>query len=210
MNILKKLGALATAFVVVLALSVSSPAEAASKNAYQKKWGTFATQTFTGSGDDFVDLPVAVRSGIIYAQHSGSSNFIVHSLDSNDNVIDYLVNEIGATDTVAVFGFGYRNTKTKAFEVQADGAWTITIKQANLAPSYQSSGSGNWVMKYQKGAKRVRITHDGSSNFIVHQFCSNGVTNYVMNEIGSYSGRKKLSAGYCILEIYADGNWSFQ
>lgn len=203
------LKAISMALMVVLTMSFSSIAEAAG-NAYTKKWGTFTTKTFHGTGDDFIDLSSAKKAGIIVATHEGDSNFIVESLDAYGNSIDLLVNEIGWYEGEALFGFGWSSKKAKSFEIQADGDWTITIKDVNKAPKFTSSGYGPHVMKYQGGLKRYRISHTGDSNFIVEEYCTNGYDDLVINEIGTYSGRKQLSGGNCLISVQADGDWKFK
>ena len=67
------------------------------------------------------------------------------------------------------------------------------------------------VVKYDGPAAVFSITHDGQSNFQV-TLCdpSNGeATAFPVNEIGPYTGRNPISAGPTIIEVIADGNWTF-
>jgi hypothetical protein len=72
---------LAFAISVLLIILSSPPALAA--DAYTNKWGTFKTQTFSGTGDDVIQLPVAVKAGYLTASHSGEANFAIWSLDAS-------------------------------------------------------------------------------------------------------------------------------
>ena len=208
MSFSKKVKSIAIAISMMLLITVPQSANAVARG-YESKWGNFTTKVYSGSGDDFVDLPKARRYGIIQVSHDGDSNFIVHSLDAGGDVIDYLVNEIGSVEATVTFGFGYFDPKTKSFEIQADGDWEIRVREVNKAPAYHRTGSGTTVMKYSAGQKRFRIRHSGESNFIIWQHCTNGESELIVNVIGSYNGRKYLRSGKCVLEIKAEGPWSF-
>lgn len=202
----KLIAVLATA---LLAFAVSTPAEAA--NAYDTKWGTFSSLTLSGSGDDVVSIPKALKAGVIRATHDGEANFIVHSLDSSMTANEYLINEIGSYEADGAFGLGWSNKKTTGFEVQADGNWTITLLPFSKAPAFTGAGIGQGVFRATIKARKVMtFKHNGGANFIVHQFCTNGATNYLINEIGTYSGRKVVSSGTCLFEVIADGAWSIK
>lgn len=204
---MKKILALLVA--AFLAFTVSTPAEAA--NAYDTKWGTFATVSLSGSGDDVISIPKALKAGIIRATHNGEANFIVHSLDSSMETNEYLINEIGEYQSDGAFGLGWSSKKTTGFEIQADGDWTITLLPFSKGPAFTGSGTGDGVFRATvKSRKVMTFKHNGSANFIVHQFCTNGATNYLINEIGSYSGRKVVSSGTCLFEVIADGDWSIK
>jgi hypothetical protein len=209
MKLSNKIKAMLIAILLVAIVPSGLGADAASKNAYQTKWGTYSDKLFRGDGDDIVDLKNSIRYGIVVGYYAGDSNFIVNSLDSRGESIDLLFNEIGYTKGAVTFGFGYSSAKAKSFEVQADGPWTLTIREMNKASAFKSSGSGFAVMKYSSSTKRFRIRHSGDSNFIVKEYCTNGRDELVINEIGNYSGKKQIYGGSCIIEIQADGDWSF-
>lgn len=206
----RKFAAIAIATAILLASPWALSADAATKNAYQKKWGTFSTKTYSGTGDDVIVLSSAIKTGLVSATHDGASNFSVTSYSTTGAYNALWFNEIGAYSGKVEFGFYSFTAKTKSFEVSADGNWSIKIMEANKASAFKTSGSGSAILKYNKGAKAWRITHDGDSNFVVNQFCTSGNSKLVVNEIGSYSGKKLLLKGTCILAIKADGNWAFK
>lgn len=192
-----------------LLLCASVPAQAA--DAYDAKWGKFSTVTISGSGADVVQLAKPLVAGILVASHDGEANFIVHSFNSKLKPKEYLVNEIGPFSGSVAFGIGYTKSKTYGFEIEADGAWTLILKPFSMAKTLTKSGRGFGVYKVTYPSRKIlKFTHDGSANFIVHQFCTNGSIDYVVNEIGRYSGKKIVSAGKCLLEIMADGNWTIK
>jgi hypothetical protein len=195
---------------LLMTVALSTPA-AATKNAYDRKWGTFTTVTLNGQGTDVVELSKSVTAGFLKVTHDGESNFIVRSLKSGLSTHEYLVNEIGQYEGSVVFGMGWSKSKTIGFEVEADGDWSITILPMSKAPTLKSSGEGTGVFKTTvKTRKSVRFSHTGSSNFIVRQYCTTGSTQFLVNEIGAWSGRKVMASGTCIVEVVADGSWTIK
>lgn len=58
--------------------------------------------------------------------HNGNSNFIVHLMDTNGNVQEYVVNEIGAYNGSQAFNVPEGDY---LLNVEADGSWTVKITQ---------------------------------------------------------------------------------
>lgn len=60
------------------------------------KFSDFGETTVTGVGDDVIDLPTPGFPCIMEISHSGSKNFIVHTVDSSGSDVDSLINTIGS------------------------------------------------------------------------------------------------------------------
>jgi hypothetical protein len=148
--------------------------------------------------------------------HNGSANFIVQLLDSNGKTIDYVVNEIGSFDGSKAEGI--QNAGTYILDIQADGNWTVTIQQPRptTAPSTTSfRGKGQvatQLFRMRSGLKTIKMTHDGTANFIVQILDNNGnAVDYIVNEIGKFNGSKAegiQNDGIYLFDIQADGNWT--
>jgi hypothetical protein len=70
-------------------------------------------------------------------------------------------------------------------------------------------GSGDDVIRYNGSAATLTSTHDGSSNFIIWGYESDGrIAGLIVNEIGAYSGTDLIEPGTAILDIVADGSWT--
>ena len=201
---------MAIGMALVLALAVSSPADAAKKvNPYVKKWTTFATQTYSGSGDSVLELPKALKAGIIKFTHDGERNFAVWNLNTSLEHNDLLVNTIGEYSGTRTFGLNFMSKKTKALEITADGNWTAVVSPMNSAPKFTGAGAGEGVFKVSLKKKPLwKFSHDGERNFAVWEYCTNGGTDLLVNTIGTYSGKKVGLSGSCIIDVTADGNWS--
>jgi hypothetical protein len=205
---LRKLIAISISALVAVSV-LGGPANASTRD-YVKAWGKFATQTYSGVGDDVISLPRAIKSFIVEGSHSGTSNFAVWALDNDGGNNDLLFNEVGSFQGITTTGMMGWNAKSKFLEVTADGPWTLTLKSLEKAQSFTRSGNGQAVMKYSSGFRVWSVQHSGTSNFSIWQYCSNGNSELLVNDIGNYSGRKKLISGKCILVVEADGAWSLR
>lgn len=202
---MKKLFALVATALLTLTVSISADAA----DPFDTKWGKFTAVSFNGSGSDVIQLSKPLKAGMLVAVADGDSNFIIQSLDSKLGTKELLVNEIGAFTGSKTFGLSYSSGKTYGFSVEAEGSWQITLRPLSKAPALPKKGSGSGVFKLTNSARKIlKITHDGESNFIVEQDCTNGSSDLVINKIGSFSGKKILNSGKCIVQITADGNWT--
>ncbi len=172
------------------------------------EYGDFAPKTITGRGDDYIKLPAGAKTGVIVATHSGTSNFILKTETSSGGYGELLANEIGRYKGTTAFGLiSWDRGKSKYLEVTADGAWTIKVLPMSKVPTLPTSGKGPGVYKYTtKSAKTRVVKHAGTSNFLV-RYHHDGSFDTLVNEIGSYSGKKRFVAGPGIVEIDADGKW---
>lgn len=183
--------------------------EAAAKKAAEVAAAN-APKDYSGVGDDVVNITKhgdGTGAEVAIIQHTGGSNFAVHTLDSSLAKTDLLVNEIGPySGTVA---FDLRSSQqTKALKVTADGAWTIKLVPLSsvrkLDGSAPMTGRGDDVFYYTGPAKAAVFTHDGSSNIAVHSYSTRA--DLLVNEIGPYTGTIVWTPG--LYQVTADGNWS--
>ncbi len=204
---MKKIVAILAA--TLFAVSISMPASAA--DAFATKWGTFKAFTLSGFGDDVVQIPSALKAGFVTSTHDGESNFVVWALDTSLEKTSLVVNTIGTDPDVRDFGLSYGAKRIKAFEVSADGNWSITVKPVSVAPSLPSSGFGAGVFKVTLKSKPIwQTTHVGEDNFIIWQYCTSGSTTLVANGIGNYKAKKVGTSGSCILTVQGDGKWTIK
>lgn len=162
-----------------------------------------------GQGDDIV--PFEIPEGgvaVVRFTHSGGSNFQVATFDAAGQRIEGLVNEIGQYEGTRPLNFA---SDPVEFEIKADGAWTATISSLLTLPPVtppRAEGSGDQVLFLgDVDATSVQATHDGTSNFQVTAWGDS--REGLINEIGTYDGRVRLPSDALILEVVADGNWSF-
>lgn len=174
--------------------------------------------SFSGHGNTTTGF-FFLSTGLVTATytHNGSSNFIVHAIDSSGQDTLFLANEIGVASGTrsdrARFSTNYLLT------IQADGDWTITLDQphpTSAPPAPQTYGGHSrqitsFVQLYS-GIITVRATHNGHSNFIVHLVDTNGsIEEFVFNEIGAVNGSKAFglgTSGIYFFDVDADGDWT--
>jgi len=167
---------------------------------------------YSGSGDAVlqIGLPAGPDSiGIATLSHSGSRNFVVWSLDENLEQSDLIVNTIGAYSGSVPFNLE-TNERITAFEINADGAWTITLRDVltvREAPQGETStGQGDDVLVYRGDATIADVTHSGERNFVIWSYGDG--TDLIINDIGPYSGSVRWQAGAALIQVSADGAWS--
>lgn len=169
---------------------------------------------YEGAGDDVVTITKPTSVAIVHLVHTGQRNFIVRTVNAAGAGGGGLVNEIGAYDGVRLLDVR-EGEETAALEITADGSWTADVMPLNMATLWSGSdslmGTGDAVVVIPGGltkATPTAILHTGSSNFIVRGYGDTSSSGLV-NEIGAYQGTKLLPRGLNVLEITADGSWSF-
>lgn len=167
-----------------------------------------------GKGDKVAKFTIpADAPAIAKISYSGTSNFVVESLAVDGSTNDLLVNVIGKYKGTVLFDTDIE-TYSVAFRVTASGSWTIAIQPLTSARSWNGTtkltGTGDDVVVLNPasiGLTTVKITHSGSSNFVVIGF-SDSASDLLVNEIGHYSGEQLLTEGTLLLQIEADGAWT--
>ena len=115
---------LAVAVLTLAALacggSSSSPREAGPTSTR----ATCRAQTFSGRGDEVLELPDSVR-GCTKAKiaHDGTANIIVWSYGTGNEQRELLVNDIGHYEGTVKW-----DQQASSLEIKADGAWSIAFE----------------------------------------------------------------------------------
>lgn len=144
--------------------------------------------------------------------HRGSSNFAVKSIAADGSSNGLLVNEIGNYAGTVLFDTSI-SEHSVAFDVEADGSWTILIQHPSKARRWDGRSAltarGDSVLFISpavSGFLSVTASHRGSSNFAVRAYGDQ--RSLLVNEIGRFSGRVLVPSGTLLLEVTADGDWS--
>ena len=191
----------------------ASPTVPASPIATLEPEPAFAAIALTGTGSSVprFDIPVDTAA-IAEISHTGASNFAVWTLDEAGAQQDLLVNTIGNYAGTVLFDEA-TGSHSVAFDVEADGPWSITVKPVTEAFEWngteQLAGSGDDVAilnPASSGLKTVTLVHDGDGNFAIWAY--GPMTDLIVNEIGPYNGEVLLPDGTFLFEITANGPWS--
>lgn len=185
-----------------------------------KIFNSFEPFTISGSGSTVIrDVNIPAEFIVYNATHNGEHNFIARFYDCNDGR-ESLVNEIGNYSCTQIFdATDIDDSSPGMVEVDADGDWSITFSPVRAVVSNETSTSFSGYGADITGAFKstgnmvCTVSHDGSSNFIVHAYelTENGDREPVANEIGEYNGqcviRTKKDTLY-FFAVDADGNWT--
>ena len=174
----------------------------------------FEPIALSGTGDAIPQFTIpADAPAIATITHQGESNFAVITLAEDGSENDLLVNRIGNYAGTVLFDAD-EGQHSVAFEVTADGAWTIDIKPVTEArawdPASAIDGTGDDVLRTDpepSGLTPITVSHQGESNFVVIAHAPDGAA-LLVNEIGNYSGEVALGAGSVLVQVNADGTWS--
>ena len=157
-----------------------------------------------------ITLPPGVN--VLTFTHSGSRNFIVTSYDAKGNS-DLLINEIGAFSGKKWLAGGTAYT----FDIQADGAWSVSADLIGTQGGSSFSGKGfdvSGTFTPPTAPTAFAFTHTGRRNFIVTLNCDGAYADLIQNEIGQVSGSRIVrfpqGASTCFWEVEADGNWTIK
>lgn len=142
-------------------------------------------------------------------EHEGTRNFIVRAFPTAGGNPTLLVNTIGAYSGSRPLA----GNTTLAFDIQADGPWTMTIAPIGAGGDGPFSGRGDAVSNLFRAfrAGPWQFTHTGARNFVVRLQCDGGAA-LIQNTIGAVdaSGIVRPSGSACFWEVQADGEWSLR
>ncbi|MFK0040780.1 NINE protein [Paenarthrobacter sp. NPDC090517] len=163
-----------------------------------------ATQTFTGVGDDIKTADLAGEPAIVTFTCEACGGNTVLKTNGRDSL---LVNTIGAYSGKHVVDTTSTSV-TSEFEINANGAWTLTIEDVSTIPASKGpvSGQGDQVIRLSEKSTKAAIVYQGEGNFVVQGFGGN-YGELAVNEIGSYSGTVKLT-GPGFVQVTAKGDWT--
>lgn len=173
----------------------------------QPAWESFAVE---GQGDDVIDFTIPDdQPAVLELSHTGSANFALISYTTDGEQIDLLVNTIGPYE-------GSRPINLQAdelvaeLEITADGSWSITALPLAELPTMDEAfeGTGDQVILYEGSGDRLTATHDGEANFAVWTWNTTD-RDLLVNEIGPYQGTVRIDSATVLIEVVADGNWTF-
>ena len=151
--------------------------------------------------------PITPRSAqsVLTFTHNGARNFVVQVFRGNAR--DLLVNKIGVYQ-------GQRpvmGAEPFTLNIEADGAWTVSITPVggNGAPAFSGRGDAVSAQFTPPGTGPWEFKNTGARNFVVYLHCRNG-RQLVQNRIGAFEGSAVTQFGTapCYWEVESDGQWS--
>jgi len=105
------------------------------------------------------------------------------------------------------------NSGTVAFDVTADGEWSIKVEPLSSGGSPSFSGAGDLVSPLFTPPRvgNWAIAHDESAEFVVYAHCTGGSV-LVEDVSGAVQEQQQVAfaRGPCFWEVRADGAWSLK
>lgn len=168
------------------------------------------SKTWSGTGDKVIKFDRNYGPSILVISHTGSSNFVVHNLDSEKEMIDLLVNVIGNYKGKVPVDFRI-SQNTNYLQVNADGNWSIKLTQLSTSAlskisSSSYKGNGDDLLYVDNDFTTGNFVSSGDSNFIVLSYGKD--IDLLINDISPYKGEVLIPNGTTILEIKSEGSWS--
>jgi hypothetical protein len=154
------------------------------------------------------DSGLNVGIDVVSLSHDGHSTFVVSVIQDN-----------GGTETLTSAIGPYQGQRPLvvsgpvAFQVTADGNWSLTVQPIPQGGTPNFQGSGDAVGGYftPPPAGQWQLMHDGQSAFYVYAHCLGGSV-LVANSQGAVqtTSQVEFPRGPCFWEVRADGNWTLQ
>ena len=185
---------------------------------------------FSGNGSS-VSEKFALEAGvmILHMTYSGPSYLIVNLYNETGYLRGMLANEKGPFEGSTLIGVQNGSAAGAVpgkyfMEVEATGAWNITIEQprVNSGAALPDTVSGRGAdvsgpMRLENGSVTFNITHVGSSSFAVKLWADDGTyVELLASELGNFTGERVVrvgdesgstSPGLHWLSVDADGEW---
>ena len=163
------------------------------------------------------------EAAIVVISHEGTGKFVVSTVDADGKRIEGLVDTTGTyrgTVPIEADVDTRGEARPVAFSIDADGAWTITVKPMAAAPVWDLAttleGTGDQVYRVVPltGGRAgdfvsVDLAYTGDDHFLVHAYGSAGRSG-LADQIGDFTEKVGVSDDTFLLGIRAgSGSWSF-
>lgn len=181
--------------------------------------GTFpvsaiASQTFSGTEDNIIDITPIKSSSIITFSYTGDGLFSATPMESSGK--EGLPYQLKIGDFVGTYFQEAPSKPIVALAIKGSGQWDIVIsplKSAQKSGAKSGMGSGTTVINLGKASTKIsRVTwsHEGEGAFIVTPIDAKGKSKFpLFIKIGDYNGTVSLPKGTQYFEIKADGEWKY-
>ena len=169
------------------------------------------THTFKGSGDDVITGVKVEKVSFVRFICNGKNYTSVKA--HYEDTYDLLVSAIGSYkgDNLLI-----PSDNEIAFEVAADGEWSLEIYELGYSSTDSFSGNTDTVTGFFKCTSDIyEITYSGTKYFSVkgyYERYDDYSYNLLANETDSYSGKVffKKKGEYAFFEITGQGEWSIE
>ncbi|MFD6099599.1 hypothetical protein ACFVWN_29200 [Nocardiopsis flavescens] len=198
-----------------------SPSEQAGPTAEGEPFGTFEEVVFEGDSAQAVELPEDVRAAraavvdVLYEK--GARELQLFTTDADGGFSSVLLDTflpITGDDpgdfSGQVAGLVGDASATHV-NVEADGAWRVTLRPVSTAPELPESGSGHGVFRYSGPGGDLGVTGSGAEGGLAVQQAAPDATapsRAAFLEFEERAGTGSLAAGPSLVHVAHNGEWS--
>lgn len=174
-------------------------------------FGTFSARSYSGTGDQVIDLGVAVPAAQVRATMSASGMNQISALAADRQVVSMPLSVSDAYAGTTLLASDSASRPARYLDVRSAGAWTIQVRDLTSAPvlTGSASGSGDAVYLYGGGAATLAASHGGDGFFGVQELSTSGEQRLPISSFGApYSGSVQLQAGPSVVSVLGGSPWT--
>lgn len=168
--------------------------------------------TYRGRGNDVVRIRKPEPGpGIAEVRGAAAPDgmFAVYALNAQGQKIGLVATSFGRYAGSRLFDTT-PFLQTASFEVEAAGPWTITLRSARSAKTFEQdvTGSGDTVLRYVGQAGTATVKGGAAGQPFIVMTHENGFPKLLVTSVGAFDGRKPWPGGPVLVEVQAKGRWS--
>lgn len=169
------------------------------------------TRFHCGAGSKVLPISQPAGGAVLRISMPGDGHRSIVSRGADLSYGDLLVNttEPYLGDRIVGYSRAWIWPPAAHLEIDSDGPWVIAVAPLSFAPTSSGnvSGTGDAVIRMDRGPGVVHLTHSGASNFAIWAGRP-GDADLVVNEIGTWSGERVVEVGPSYWQVDADGGWT--
>jgi hypothetical protein len=173
-----------------------------------------ASNQYEGSGNATIDVeaPVPDVPFVARINNEVAGPFIVDSLDADGQAIDNLVDTIGVYAGSVPVDFNPSLAKTAKLDIQAPGAWLVTLEALSTLPTFSTdfAGNGDDVIVYNGDRGNAHFVRQGQGPVVVTVYpsLSGGLPDTLLNDKDDVETDFLIpSSG--VVQVQTSGPWTF-
>ncbi|MBR8741634.1 hypothetical protein DSY14_07840 [Nocardiopsis sp. MG754419] len=183
-----------------------------------ERFGAFEEVVFEGTSSERLELPDQVRDAgamvldVVY--EDGGEELMLFTLDADERFSEVLLDTflpITGDDEGSFSGQALSVGEAALLAVEADGAWSVTLRPASSAPELPGAGSGHGVFLYSGPGGDVGVRGTGAEGGLAVQEVGGQATvpsRAAFLQFEELEGGGSLAPGPSLVHVTHNGDWS--
>ncbi|WP_405217260.1 cell wall-binding repeat-containing protein [Agrococcus sp. Ld7] len=174
------------------------------------RYGTFAAQSFAGTGNRVVDLGTSVPFARIRATFASSGLNEIVGIDIYQRDNAYPVHTRGNAYRGESLMVARELVGVRYLEIRTTGAWTVDVRDLTGAPIMTSSTRGQWdaVYLYDGPPRSLTLASTRGTEFSAIAYDDTGAHGLVSRQSGPFTTTAALGEGPSIVSVTASSPWT--